>query len=362
MEGVQNGQICVSCSARPWPDGVGARQADSMTYAPYKLFALVQTAAEFGISADAVLRGTGLIAAALADGKAICTVDQYLMACSNALRHCRDPRLPIQVGKSLHLSAYGLYGFALICSPTVRSGFEFAVRYHGLATPIFEIAWEIRDGYFVWTFPDEARVAYSRPQRTFLMIQQLAQHVTHVKDIARADRRPIDIKVALDPVEPCALFEQEFGCPVSFSAARTEITYEMSILDDRPPLTNPVTHAMLRESCEALIGRVPEKSGLAGQVSRIFMESAAPFPLMEMVAARLAMTPRTLRRRLTEEGASYSGLLDQVRNDLARQYLATDTFTVDDIAQLLGFADTANFRASFKRWNGQTPAGYRSGC
>ena len=330
------------------------------TYAPYKIFALVQTAAEFGIAAEVVLNGTGLVDAALADGKAICTVDQYLTACSNALRHCGDPRLPIEVGKSLHLSAYGLYGFALMCSPTVRSGFEFAVRYHGLATPIFEIAWEINNGHFVWTFPDEARLVYSRPLRAFLMIQQLAQHVTHVKDIARADRQPIQIRIALDPVEPVALFEQEFGCSVSFAAERTEITYEMSILDDRPPLINPVTHAMLRESCEALIGRVPEKSGLAGQVSRIFMESAARFPSMEMVATRLAMTPRTLRRRLTEEGASYSSLLDQVRNDLARQYLKANTFTVEDIAELLGFSDAANFRASFKRWNGQTPAEYRS--
>lgn len=331
------------------------------TYAPYKLFALVQTAAEFGIPAETVLTGTGLAAEALADGTAICTVENYLTACANTLRHCSDPRLPIRTGKSLHLSAYGLYGFALMCSPTVRSGFEIAVRYHGLATPIFEIAWEIRDGLFVWSFPDEDRLSYSRPQRSFLMIQQLAQHVTHVKDIARADRKPIHISVALDPQEPHALFEQEFGCPVQFSAERTEIIYEMSILDDRPPLTNPVTLATLRNACEALIGRVPDRSGLAGQVSRIFMESAAPFPSMEAVAARLAMTPRTLRRRLTEEGSSYSSLLDQVRNDLARQYLEANTFTVDDISELLGFSDTANFRASFRRWNGQTPSNYRSG-
>jgi AraC-like DNA-binding protein len=330
------------------------------TYAPYKLFALVQTAAEFGVPADAVLKGTGLAADALADGKAICTVDNYLTACSNTLRHCSDPRLPIRTGKSLHLSAYGLYGFALMCSSTVRSGFEFAVRYHGLATPIFEIAWEIRDGLFVWSFPDEGRLSYSRPQRSFLMIQQLAQHVTHVKDIARADRQPIHMKIALDPVEPHVLFEQEFGCPVIFSAERTEITYDMSILDDRPPLTNPVTHAMLRESCERLIGRVPDKSGLAGQVSRIFMESAAPFPSMETVAGRLAMTSRTLRRRLIAEGTSYSELLDQVRNELAQRYLKATSFNVDDIAELLGFSDVANFRASFRRWNGKSPAEFRS--
>lgn len=330
-------------------------------FAPYKIFALVQAAAEFGLSPEVVLDGTGFVASILADGKAHCTVDQYLMACSNVIRLSYDPRLPIRVGKSLHLSSYGLYGFALMCSPTVRSSFEFAVRYHRLATPIFEIAWEIRGGHFVWTFPDEHRRAYTRPQKIFLLLQQLAQHVTHVKDIAHADRQPIHIKVALDPIEPHSLLEQEFGCPVSFSAEQTEITYEMSILDDRPPLTNPVTHAMLRESCEALIGPVPENGGLAGQVSRVFMESTASFPSMDLVAARLALTPRTLRRRLTQEGTSYSQLLDQVRNDLARQYLDASTFTVDDIAELLGFFDAANFRSSFKRWNGRTPSEYRAG-
>ena len=81
---------------------------------------------------------------------------------------------------------------------------------------------------------------------------------------------------------------------------------------------------------------------------------------MDLVAARLAMSPSTLRRRLTEEGTSYSHLLDQVRNDLARQYLDASTFTVDDIAELLGFTDTANFRSSFKRWNGKTPSEYRA--
>jgi AraC-like DNA-binding protein len=59
---------------------------------------------------------------------------------------------------------------------------------------------------------------------------------------------------------------------------------------------------------------------------------------------------------------SFSGLLDEVRNKLAKKYLASSSFTVDDITELLGFSDTANFRSSFKRWNGVTPSAYRSGA
>lgn len=333
-----------------------------MLYSPYKLFALVETAKSFGISPNKVLKETDLDYGMLQQGTTQTTVEQYLTACSNVIRLHPGSQLPLEVGKSLHLSAYGLYGFALLCSPSVRSGFEFAVRYHQLATPIFEIRWEIRDEAFVWTFPDEGRVGYPRLLKTFLLVQQLSQHVTHVKDIARADRKPAMIRATIEPPEPASFFEDVFGCPVMFGARATEIEYDMSILDDRPPLTNPITYAMLRESCEGLIGAIYDKTGIAGQVSRIFMEHAAPFPSMEDVAAKLAMTSRTLRRRLNQEGVSFSGLLDEVRNKLAKKYLDSSSFTVDDITELLGFSDTANFRSSFKRWNGVTPSAYRSGA
>ncbi len=330
------------------------------TFAPYKIFALVETAKAFGIAAEAVLQGTGLDPAQLQDGKAQCSVPQYLRACSNSVRRCPDPRLPIEVGRNLHLSAYGLYGFALLSSSSVRAGFEFAVRYHELATPTFDIGWEIRGADFVWFFPDEVQRAYARPLKNFLMMQQISAHVTHVQDIARADRLPKKILAAIDPQEPDELIEQAFGCPVTFAAPVTEIIYDMSILDERPPMTNPVTHAMMRESCERLIGVVTDTTGISRQVSRLLLESLAPFPSMETIAARLGMTTRTLRRRLTVEGNSYSGLLDQVRNELAKKYLGSSSVTIADISDLLGFSDVANFRSSFKRWNSIAPGDYRA--
>lgn len=329
------------------------------TYEPYKLFALVETAKDFGCTPEKILDGTHLNYEAVFNGASHMTVQQYLIACANAVREFSDPRLPIAVGKSLHLSAYGLYGFALLCSPSVRSGFEFAVRYHKLATPVFEIKWDISDESFIWTFPNEGRVGYEKSLHDFLIIQQLSQHVTHVKDIARSDRHPRLVQMTIAAPLQSAIFEEAFNCPVVYGAEATRVVYDMSILDDRPPLTNPVTYASLRRSCENLIGTIADKASVSGQVSRFIMESPAPFPSMDEVASKLAMTCRTLRRRLKEEGVSYSALLDEVRNKLAKKYLVSSSFSVEDISELLGFSDTANFRSSFKRWNGIPPGHYR---
>jgi AraC-like DNA-binding protein len=329
-------------------------------FAPYKIFALVETARSFGIAPEAILHGTGLDLAGLEDGKSQTSVSQYLQACSNAVRRCPDPMLPTAVGRNLHLSAYGLYGFALLSSSSVRAGFEFAVRYHDLATPTFDIRWQVRDGDFVWYFPDEAQRGYAPPLKSFLMTQQIAAHITHVQDVARADRLPKRVLAAIDRPDRPDLVESALGCAVTFGAAATEIIYDMSILDERPPLTNPVTHAMLRESCERLIGVVTEAEGVSRQVSRLLLERLAPFPSIEAIASRLGMTARTLRRRLTAEGSSYSGLLDQVRNELAKKYLGSGAFTVADISDLVGFSDVANFRSAFRRWNGVAPNDYRA--
>lgn len=328
-------------------------------YAPYKLFALIEVAKTFGIPAAQVLRGTGLDLDMLEEAKTRTSVEQYVTACANVIKQCDDPRLPFQVGQSIHLSAYGLYGFALLCSPTVRDGFDLAVRYHRLATPLFSIGWRAQGDHFIWFFPNEFRVGYSGAVKTFLLAQQLAQHTTHIQDIARSDRKPLMIKVAHAAPPHAALYDEQLDCPVEFAAGATEIHYDHSLLDDRPPLTNPVTLAMLREGCENLIGKISDGSSMTGQVQQLIMERPGQFPTMEQVAEHLHLTPRTLRRRLTEEGTTFSEVYDQVRRDLAEKYLAAGEFTVEDIADLLGFTDASNFRNSFRRWTGLVPSEFR---
>ncbi|NDW07322.1 AraC family transcriptional regulator [Jiella pacifica] len=329
-------------------------------YAPYKLYALLESAKGFGLTSAQILHRLPFTERSLQEESLDSSVEHYLTACENVIRLCDDPALPLQVGQSLHLSAYGLYGFALLCGPSVRASFEFAVRYHRLATPLFEIAFDLEDDKFVWKFPDEHLVPYEPRVHRFLLFQQLAQHVTHVRDITRADRKPITVEVATKATVRPELLEQLFDCPVQFSMPATRLVYDMSIVDERPPLMNPISHTTLRESCARMLEDLRAVEGVSGRVFRVVMETPVPFPSMDEVAAKLSVTSRTLRRKLMAEQRTYSEILDEVRNALARKYLRANTFTVEDIASLLGFSDAASFRTSFKRWNGMSPSEYRN--
>ncbi|MBL9056932.1 MAG: helix-turn-helix transcriptional regulator, partial [Rhodobacteraceae bacterium] len=77
-------------------------------------------------------------------------------------------------------------------------------------------------------------------------------------------------------------------------------------------------------------------------------------------ARELGLSERTLQRRITEQGASYRGLLDEARQELGRHLLADGQNGIDEIAFLLGFQDTSSFYRAFRSWEGVTPSQWRS--
>ena len=115
----------------------------------------------------------------------------------------------------------------------------------------------------------------------------------------------------------------------------------------------------MSETCSRLLEEFRWKAGVTWRVHQLLTREPGKFPSLEAVADALFMTSRTLRRHLSQEGTSYSDLLNGIRRSLAIDYLTTTPLSTEDIAATLGFADSASFRHAFKRWTGKTPAGYR---
>ena len=79
----------------------------------------------------------------------------------------------------------------------------------------------------------------------------------------------------------------------------------------------------------------------------------------EKIAESLNMGVRSLQRRLKDHQASFSGLLENTRRELSREYLRDPKHSVNEVAYLLGFSEPGNFSRAFKRWYGQTPSEFR---
>jgi AraC-like DNA-binding protein len=329
-------------------------------YAPYKVAALVEVLGEQGIAPEASLSGTGLSAKSLSDPETRTSVLQYITVCRNALQLSKTSETPFLTGSRIPLSAYGMYGFALVCSPTIREYFQVAIKYHRLATPLLAMSWREEDDYVAWTFPMNAAVTYPDALLRFLVEQQLTQLSTHLREVLEDDSYlPIGASLSYSAPSHAHLYKRYLGCPVRFDEPMSKLSYPKSILSAKPRLAHGLTSKILRDTCDRILGEVKTSTGVAGDVYQIIASTPGHSPSMEHVARQLTTTVRTLNRKLHAEGTSFTQILDDVRCNLATEYLRSTSLSIEDIAELVGFSEATNFRHAFRRWTGSTPARYR---
>jgi AraC-like DNA-binding protein len=322
-------------------------------YAPYKIAALVEVLSEQGIAPEESLRGSGVSPEQIHDASALTSVRQYAIVCQNAVSLSCAPDTPFKVGARLHLTAYGMYGYALMSCLSLRDFFRLGVKYHRLATPTLDIEWREHPDKAVWMFPDALTSSPSRELKEFLIEQQFSAHVTHIRDVAGSSCSPIAAYFSYAKPAHAQWYSQYLGCECHFEQEHCELIYDSSLLNQKPQLAHNLTATLLQETCDRLIGEAKASVGTAGAVYQILVNTPGVLPDMEAVAAAMNMTDRTLRRHLVAENTSFAKILDDVRSSFALEYLKTTKMSADDIATLLGFNDSAAFRKALKRWTGK---------
>jgi AraC-like DNA-binding protein len=323
-------------------------------FAPFKLATVIDTVASRGIGPDTVLERTGLTLTEVRDPHTLTSIGQYLTACENIVAAGAEFSDAFAIGSRLHLSAYGMYGYALMCSPTMRDFFDFAVRYQPLATPTVRLGWRAEGDFAIWQFREIYRDVMSSEVRTFLVRQQMKMTFTHIRDTAGSDNLPVCALFALAEDEHAPEDARELSCACLYGQEANELHYPVGILEQTPELGNRLTRTMLEETCDRLIGQSRISSGLSGEVYQLLLLAPSHFPSMTAIADQLGLQERTLRRRLAAEDTSYGEIVDDVRRKLAIEYLQTTRMSVDDVAWKVGFSDSANLRRAIRRWTGQT--------
>ncbi|MFI0821435.1 AraC family transcriptional regulator [Streptomyces sp. NPDC021098] len=171
-------------------------------------------------------------------------------------------------------------------------------------------------------------------------------------------------------------YEQLFGCVPYFGGDRTAAGFDPRWLSAPVIQDEASLQALLRRAPDGLLGRPEYGTTVAQQVRQVLAGGlrtggSGPgsrgragrlpgrLPELREVAARLAVSPATLRRRLDEEDTSFQRLKDQVRQDAAIGSLRGTGEPIEELAVRLGFSEGAAFHRAFRRWTGMTPGAYR---
>lgn len=330
-------------------------------YPTHTLSLITNALAYEGIALADALRGSNIDATALRHPSTRISTRQLLAVIRNALALSTDPAIALRAGSHAHVANCGIYGFAFLSSPTHRDLVEFALKYEGGLNALNNKSFICADGQAIWTVDPVVETDPEGPIYRFAVEMNLAGIWAVKKDLTGPDFRFSRARVAYPAPAHAVAYAEFIGCDVEFGQGVNELWYEYdaALLDQPLAHADPITHALMRELCDQAMRKREENSGLAGTVHAMLMEQPGRFPDIEATASTLSMNSRTLRRKLEAENTSYRQILDEVRLQLATNYLQTTAMTNEEIAVRLGYSDAANFRHAFLRWSGRTPSEVR---
>lgn len=319
---------------------------------------MVEVAADFGITPSEVLEGTSIDEGALgAPDTRISLRDQTRML-ENCLRRSGDPGFALHFGSRISVAALGELGYALMCCRNVQELMEVMGHYHRLISGSFRIEVEsAREAVSIRLVGGMLHEA-AEPADCEIFFAAAAASLRRLCALS-------DDALSVTLAYPDPGYGEEYHrlvCRnVRFDAPDSRLAVDRRYLDVPLQFANPTLLKLYRQQCDELLAALNRSAGFTTEIRKYLLATPGRFPPFEEAADHLHVSPRTLRRRLDEEGTNYQRIVHELRRQLAETYLRDSMLSIAEIADMLGYNDVSNFRRAFLSWTGRSPAAYRRG-
>ncbi len=312
-------------------------------------------AKDLGLSPSAVLRRAGLPQDLYVRGPEWLSTDQYFALWSALEEEFGDrDALPIRIGESLSAEAFDPPIFAALCSRDLNGAAERIARFKRLIGPM-RVEIEVAEHETTITYRWPAHVA----PPVGLAATELVFWVALVRLATRTAIEPRWMTMPDPPADP-EPYRRYLGQRIGRGDTQTVAFAAADAA--RPFITaNDRMWEFFEPELRRRLSELEARSSTTERVRAALLELLpAGAPGVGSVARELAISPRTLQRRLREEGTTFQSTLDATREELARHYLTRSSVSAGEISFLLGYEDPNSFYRAFHSWTGQTPAGARA--
>ena len=316
---------------------------------------LLDVLEEKGVSRASALAGTGIRSVMLEREEGYLTYRQYLSLINHALALSGISNLGLVVGSRENISTWGMLGYAVMSSATYREAFETGLRFHTAASGMMLLSARQEGDQVCLTMEAPIPLGDALP---FCVEEMVAGITTVFRELLGASMQPTRLSLTYDEPPHAAEYGKLLSCPVEFATDANELW--ILAPDDTPlPQADAVSARMCRKMVEEMLDRHGVKEDLVREVQRILLRNPGSIPGMETVAEELGVSSRGLRRELDARDTSFQAIRDELRRQLALNYLRDSSLTLEVIAERLGYTEVTNFRRAFKQWTGYPPSSFR---
>ncbi|HEX4335387.1 MAG TPA: AraC family transcriptional regulator [Polyangiaceae bacterium] len=273
----------------------------------------------------------------------------------NAVQRSGDAALGVHAGERSDSSDFGVMDHAVRACPDIRRAMLCIARYTRLQDDNVETHFVEEGERVVW----QIRNAVPPILRVTNDFQVTVTVMNLMRRLGRPEA-PLEIHLrhteATDPAE----YARVFRAPVRLGMPHNGIVISRALLDQPVPSANPQVFSVFDLMATRLLRELDRTDTTTERVRRLVANRIGRDGIgIVDIGAQLHMSEATLRRRLDEEDTTYKTIVDELRRELAAQYVSEPRVAIGEIAFLLGFSTQSAFGRAFRRWNGMSPLEHR---
>lgn len=262
-----------------------------------------------------------------------------------------DDAVGLRLAKPMDPDEHGILALLQFAAPDVATAVRYVERFQTIGF----------DSHHVQLRSDGAiEVAFRGPERPALRTLRewvLAEAQLAIATLSGEACVPERVDFEHPAPADTTPHAQRFGCPIRFGAPRTLLQLSPDVLARPVRSASGLFRSVFERQAQRLLDALPHHPTTASRVREALAAGLPDAASIEDTAAALRMSPRTLQRRLREEGTSHGEQLRAVRRALAAQCLREGT-TIGEVAWRLGYASPASFHRAFRGWYGTTPSAF----
>lgn len=292
----------------------------------------------------------------LEQADALISDEQLQAMLTAAFETTNEATLALHYGKRLPITSHGVFGYALMSCKSLYQVLDLLMKYYRILLESAHLSLETGSQFVTIVYRNLNPLI---AQKNFNEELLCAGIITAVQQLLHVKELPIQLKFHYKAPAHAHTYQEILGVEPVFGHHRNEIILSKDFLATQPEFANPAMLKIYQQQCDKLLANMEKNEGLETSIRRYLVSSQDSFPKLEKMAEHFYMSPRTFRRRLSDENTSFQKITDEVKRELAENYLRNPGFPIESVTHLLGFSDISNFRRAFIRWTGISPAEFQ---
>lgn len=308
------------------------------------------------VDADEFLRFIGVEPESVKAPDSRIPIDKYLYIQESAAEYVHDPCFGLHMGEYAEAGSWSILGYLMMNCATLGEAMEKSGRYSRIIGNLIEASAHLRFTKLKLVFntpPHAPKMSRHCFESTFSSLVRM------VRNLTGKHLNPTEVTFIYPKPDSVSEYERVFCCPVLFGQKENSMTVELSLGNTPILMANPDLLAYFESFAQDFLLNMDRQKEVTRAATKVILAHLDDESLtIQKVAREMALSVRTLQKRLEDEGVVFSDLLKDIREKLAKKYLRED-YTVEQITYLLGFSEPSVFRKAFKKWSGVTPREYR---